>query len=82
MNNSNIKRVIIYANGDSYDVTDFLNHHPGGAQCLRFKNGKDCSDDYNFHSKHAKKIWKQFKIDKDGKKETENNEESNECIII
>jgi cytochrome b involved in lipid metabolism len=69
----NEKRVIIYAHGNAYDVTNYLNCHPGGSQCLKNKNGEDCSRDYDFHRGHGKKIWKKHKIKGDDK---------NNCVIM
>ena len=57
-----------------YDVTCFINKHPGGKQAIMnkilkyddFKNlfFDNCLTDYNFHSKNGKKIWEQYLIGK------------------
>ena len=57
-------RIIIYAHGNTYDVTDFVEKHPIGSDSIVKKNGQDCTRDYDFHSNRAKKVWKQYCIKK------------------
>lgn len=46
-----------------YDVTDYVEHHPGGIKSiLRRSGGADCTRDMNFHSTKAVKLWKSMKI--------------------
>lgn len=50
----------IIANNFVYDVTNFLNKHPGGSKTILNKSGQDVTFDYNFHSN--KEIWKKYLI--------------------
>ena len=49
---------------DIYDVTSYLQEHPGGANSLLRRAGgvKDCTEDFHFHSKRGRKMWDKFKI--------------------
>lgn len=38
-------------NSKVYDVTDFLSFHPAGKEAILKRAGKDCTADYNFHSR-------------------------------
>lgn len=60
----NPNSIWILANGYIYDVTNFIEHHPGGKEALLKRNGCDCTIDYEFHSSFAKKMWSKFKIGK------------------
>ena len=59
-------RIIIVCNRKVYDFTEYLkNHiHPGSNEIIeRFsKQGKNCVEDYNFHHKCARNIWRNFYI--------------------
>ena len=51
--------------GDTiYDVTSYVSDHPGGASSILNKSGGivDCTTDFNFHSKRARKEWKRHKV--------------------
>ena len=53
--------------GDSvYDVTDYIEHHPGGKYSIMKKTGGavDCTRDLQFHSKSGQKYWDRFLIGK------------------
>ena len=63
---------LIYANGKIYDISELIKKHPGGENCLIKKVGKDCSKDYNFHSKKGKNEGKIYEIRK---------KENNCCVI-
>lgn len=52
----------IYANGNLYDITQYLSKHPGGRFALINKAGKDASEDFNFHSKLGQQKWQPFKV--------------------
>ena len=52
----------IIVNKKVYDVTKFINNHPGGKQCLLKKAGTDCTRDLSFHSNDAKKLMLDMKI--------------------
>ena len=41
----------IAINGDAYNVSDFMDEHPGGAKVLMVYAGKDASDDFNMPHK-------------------------------
>ncbi len=47
-----------------YDVTDYIEEHPGGIKSIlrRSGSGKDCTRDMKFHSPKAIKLWKSMKI--------------------
>ncbi|CAN0003507.1 unnamed protein product [Scytosiphon promiscuus] len=53
----------IVSQGSVYDVTAALADHPGGKRSvLRNAGGRDCAEDFFFHSKAAKKEWRQYRI--------------------
>jgi cytochrome b involved in lipid metabolism len=54
--------VILLLKNKKYDVTHFLDLHPGGKQCLINNNNKDVMYHYKMHSKKAQKLWKKYKI--------------------
>jgi cytochrome b involved in lipid metabolism len=56
----------IVAGQDIYDVTEYMNIHPGGSTSLLKKSGGlvDCTRDLNFHSKRGQKLWQQYHVGK------------------
>lgn len=53
----------LVAKGQVYDVTPYLSSHPAGAIAIARKaGGQDCSEDFEFHSGKAQKIWKKLRI--------------------
>jgi cytochrome b involved in lipid metabolism len=67
-NNGQKKELIICAHGKKYNVTEFVKIHPAGERCIMNHIGKDCTVDYDFHSSHARKIWKRYLVEEsDGK---------------
>jgi len=64
----------IVAGDDVYDVTDYVEHHPGGKYSIMKKVGGavDCTRDLLFHSKSGQKYWKQFLIGKITKNPSKN----------
>lgn len=56
----------IVAGDDIYDVTDYVEHHPGGKSSLMKKIGGnvDCTKDFMFHSKSGQNHWKKYLIGK------------------
>ena len=72
--NKKSDRVILYAHGKTYDVTDFVNKHPAGSRCILKKNETDCTIDYDFHSSHARKMWKDYTVD--------SNKAESRCIVM
>jgi len=55
-------RAIVVAFGDVYDATEFLKEHPSGPGPIVRAMGRDNGDDFQMHSKNAKKIWEKFKV--------------------
>ena len=49
---------------DIYDATKYIAYHPGGDRSILRRAGgfKDCTEDMNFHSKRAIKLWKGYRI--------------------
>lgn len=56
----------IIAGEDIYDVTEYVEYHPGGKYSIMKKIGGavDCTRDLMFHSKSGQKYWKQFLVGK------------------
>ena len=54
--------MIIIINNDKYDVTEFINEHPGGKDV--FIDGADMTAEFNKigHSKHAIQMLEKYKI--------------------
>ena len=54
----------LVAGGRIYDATQYVHRHPGGERSiLKYAGGvKDCTEDMNFHSKNAIRLWKRFEI--------------------
>ncbi|RNF08120.1 cytochrome b5 [Trypanosoma rangeli] len=54
----------IVAGNFVYDVTSILDTHPGGANALLRRSGgvKDCTEDFYFHSRAARRTWDHYKI--------------------
>jgi hypothetical protein len=46
-----------------FDVTSYLDDHPGGAESILLNAGVDCSDEFNpIHSSEAKALLKKYRI--------------------
>lgn len=56
--------VWIVADGIVFDVTSYLDEHPGGARSLVRRGGgaADCGEDFFFHSRRGKHMWERFRI--------------------
>jgi hypothetical protein len=53
----------LVAKGQVYDATRYLSSHPAGAIAIARKaGGADCSEDLEFHSGKAQKLWKHMRI--------------------
>lgn len=52
----------LIANNNVYNVTEFLQLHPEHINIVLEKAGQDVSEDYFFHTKSMKKIWKKYYI--------------------
>jgi len=59
-----ISRNLIIVDNKYYDITEFINSHPGGKQCLLKNINKDCTEHMKYHSKEARKIMKKMLIKK------------------
>jgi cytochrome b involved in lipid metabolism len=53
---------IVVSNNKVYDVSSFINRHPGGKFVIKSKNGEDVTKHFEMHSKRAKKRWQDFQI--------------------
>jgi len=60
--------MIIIINNKKYDITEFINEHPGGNNV--FVDGKDMTEEFNKvgHSKQAVKMLEKYLIKKKKKK--------------
>lgn len=57
-------KVFLRIDGNMYDVTNWLEYHPGGSQILITFSGKDCSDEfYAFHSPEVRHKLNSFKVE-------------------
>lgn len=54
--------VWLAAHGVVYDATEILEEHPGGVRSILRHAGQDCTEDFDFHSKAARGLWKDLKI--------------------
>jgi len=56
----------IVAGDNIYDVTDYVEDHPGGKYSIMKKIGGvvDCTQDFLFHSKSGQKYWNQYLVGK------------------
>ena len=52
----------IIANNIVYDATTYVNKHPGGSFVILSKAGTDVTKHFEWHTKHAKKLWDKRKI--------------------
>ncbi len=50
------------AHGVVYAVHDYVHVHPGGARAIVRHAGKDCTEDFDFHSPAAQKLWRRLQI--------------------
>lgn len=57
-------KTVVILHDTVYDVTDFLNEHPGGEEILIDAAGKDATEDFNDvgHSQDAIDLMKKYKI--------------------
>ena len=52
----------LVAHGRIYDVTLFMDSHPGGIASIMKHAGSDSTVDYEFHSSKARKLWAKYYI--------------------
>ena len=50
------------AHGIVYDVSKFIVEHPGGQFSILRHAGTEVSEDFDFHSPGAQKLWERFAI--------------------
>jgi len=50
------------AYGKVYDVSTFIDEHPGGSEALLKHAGKECSVDFDFHSAKGRATWRRYEI--------------------
>jgi cytochrome b involved in lipid metabolism len=55
-------RIIVSAGNNIYDVTEFIDYHPGGKNAILFNEYGDNTKSLDFHSNTAKKQWQTYKI--------------------
>lgn len=48
--------------GSVYNVTEAIPKHPAGAKAILRHGGTDATEDYDFHSTEAQKLWGPYKI--------------------
>lgn len=63
-NINNNERTVIIVHDKVYDVTSFLNEHPGGEEILLDHGGKESSEDFDDvgHSKDALDLMKKYLV--------------------
>ena len=54
----------IVSHGKVYDVTKFINRHPGGKFTIKSNSGKNVSRHFDYHSKRSHELWKKYLIGK------------------
>lgn len=49
----------VVSRGRVFDVSGYLDEHPGGRRCLIRRGGgvRDCDEDFDFHSKRGQAVW-------------------------
>ena len=52
----------IIAHNKVYDVSKYMNIHPGSKKAILNKAGQDVSYDFDFHSKKSREIWEKLCI--------------------
>ena len=57
-------KIIITRKNKVYDLTTYINSHPGGKFIIINNTENDNSESFKFHSKQAKKKWKKYQIGK------------------
>ncbi len=64
INHTNEESCWILVGRNIYDVTEFLNIHPGSKEAILKYAGQNAKESYNYHSKKAKKYGRNYFIDK------------------
>lgn len=62
--NGKDNRTVLAIADKVYDLTDFLNEHPGGEEILLEHGGKDATEDWNDvgHSMDAKELMRKYAV--------------------
>lgn len=56
-------RIILIANKRVYDVSEYIDIHPGSREAiLRNMYNEDNKDSYNFHSNNGQSLWEDYFI--------------------
>ena len=56
-------RIILIANKRVYDVTEYIDIHPGSREAiLRNMYNEDNKESYNFHSNNGQSLWEDYFI--------------------
>lgn len=55
-------RCCITARGVVYDVTSFVDSHPGGSFAVLSHAGEECTVDFDFHSASAQRNWTTLRV--------------------
>ena len=62
--NNTTRYKLIIVNNKIYDISELIDIHPGGKDCLLKKIGQDCTRDLNFHTNKTKKLLKKLYVGK------------------
>lgn len=54
----------VISNSKVYNVTNFINKHPGGKFAILSKAGTDVTKHFQYHSEDAKKYGKKYEMGK------------------
>ncbi len=56
----------LVSRGIVYDVSLYINEHPGGRRSLLRRGGgvQDCCQDYDFHSRRGRSVWEKLRVAK------------------
>ena len=68
----------LIAHGKVYDVTSFLPRHPAGELAILRHGGTDSTQDYDFHSTKAQRMWAPYQV---GYVETGASARAADCVL-
>ena len=54
----------VIAHNKVYNLTEFINRHPGGKFVIKSKAGQDVSKHFDMHTKESHRIWENHVIGK------------------
>jgi cytochrome b involved in lipid metabolism len=55
-------KIILLVNDKIYDVTEYIDDHPGSREAILRNIDKNNKESYNFHSQDAQKLWEKYFI--------------------